>query len=173
MRAPFFNFEPLTLPRSEYGRRDVTLYHVLLFVHILLGVVWIGGIVHSEAQIIAAERSRDPVRVVDAYVGLAAVNRKLFLIPSWAVTGFGIWLVVETNRSFTELWIILAMVGSLLAAGVGLVVLAGEGMRISRMVREGRDREVVLARIFRLSRLRKVHTLVLVGVLALMIWKPA
>ena len=167
MGAPFFNFEPLTLPRSEYGRRDVTLYHVLLFVHILLGVVWIGG------QIIAAERSRDPVRVVDAYVGLAAVNRKLFLIPSWAVTGFGIWLVVETNRSFTELWIILAMVGSLLAAGVGLVVLAGEGMRISRMVREGRDREVVLARIFRLSRLRKVHTLVLVGVLALMIWKPA
>jgi hypothetical protein len=40
------------------------------------------------------------------------------------------------------------------------------------MVREGQDRQIVLARIFRLSRLRKVHTLVLVGVLALMIWQP-
>ena len=150
----------------------MTLYHLLLFIHILLGMVWVGGIVHSEVQIIGAERSRDPSRVVDAYVSLAATNRKLFLIPSWGVTGFGAWLVVETNRSFTELWIILAMIGSLLAAGVGLVVLATEGMRISRMVREGQDREVVLARIFRLSRLRKVHTLVLVGVLALMIWQP-
>ena len=150
----------------------MTLYHLLLFIHILLGMVWVGGIVHSEVQIIGAERSRDPSRVVDAYVSLAATNRKLFLIPSWAVTGFGAWLVVETNRSFTELWSVLAMIGSLLAAGVGLVVLAAEGMRISRLVREGQDREVVLARIFRLSRLRKVHTLVLVGVLALMIWQP-
>ena len=150
----------------------MTLYHLLLFIHILLGMVWVGGIVHSEVHIIGAERSRDPSRVVDAYVSLAATNRKLFLIPSWAVTGFGAWLVVETNRSFTELWIVLAMIGSLLAAGVGLVVLAAEGMRISRMVREGQDRELVLARIFRLSRLRKVHTLVLVGVLALMIWQP-
>ena len=150
----------------------MTLYHLLLFIHILLGMVWVGGIVHSEVQIIGAERSRDPSRVVDAYVSLAATNRKLFLVPSWAVTGFGAWLVVETNRSFTELWIVLAMIGSLLAAGVGLVVLAAEGMRISRMVREGQDREGVLARIFRLSRLRKVHTLVLVGVLALMIWQP-
>ena len=150
----------------------MTLYHLLLFIHILLGMVWVGGIVHSEVQIIGAERSRDPSRVVDAYVSLAATNRKLFLVPSWAVTGFGAWLVVETNRSFTELWIVLAMTGSLLAAGVGLVVLAAEGMKISRMVREEQDREVVLARIFRLSRLRKVHTLVLVGVLALMIWQP-
>ena len=150
----------------------MTLYHLLLFIHILLGMVWVGGIVHSEVQIIGAERSRDPSRVVDAYVSLAATNRKLFLIPSWAVTGFGAWLVVETNRSFTELWIVLAMIGSLLAAGVGLVVLAAEGMRISLMVREGQDRELVLVRIFRLSRLRKVHTLVLVGVLALMIWQP-
>ena len=150
----------------------MTLYPLLLFIHILLGMVWVGGIVHSEVQIIGAERSRDPSRVVDAYVSLAATNRKLFLIPSWAVTGLGAWLVVETNRSFTELWIVLAMIGSLLAAGVGLVVLAAEGMKISRMVREEQDREVVLARIFRLSRLRKVHTLVLVGVLALMIWQP-
>ena len=150
----------------------MTLYHLLLFIHILLGMVWVGGIVHSEVQILGAERSRDPSRVVEAYVSLAATNRKLFLIPSWAVTGFGAWLVVETNRSFTELWIVLAMGGSLLAAGVGLVVLAAEGMRISRLVREGQDREVVLARIFRLSRLRKVHTFVLVGVLALMIWQP-
>ena len=150
----------------------MTLYHLLLFIHILLGMVWVGGIVHSEVQIIGAARSRDPSRVVDAYVSLAATNRKLFLIPSWAVTGFGAWLVVETNRSFTELWIVLAMIGSLLAAGVGLVVLAAEGMKISRMVREEQDREVVLARIFRLSRLRKVHTLVLGGVLALMIWQP-
>ena len=150
----------------------MTLYHLLLFIHILLGMVWVGGIVHSEVQIIGAERSRDPSRVVDAYVSLAATNRKLFLIPSWAVTGFGAWLVVETNRSFAELWIVLAMIGSLLAAGVGLVVLAAEGMKISRMVRERQDREVVLARIFRLSRLRKVHTLVLVSVLALMIWQP-
>ena len=150
----------------------MTLYHILLFIHILLGMVWVGGIIHAEVQIIGAERSRDPSRVVDAYASLAATNRKLFLIPSWAVTGFGAWLVVETDRSFTELWIVLAMTGSLLAAGVGLVVLATEGMRISRMVREGQDREVVLARIFRLSRLRKVHTLVLVGVLALMIWQP-
>ncbi len=150
----------------------MTLYHLLLFIHILLGMVWVGGIVHSEVQIIGAERSRDPSRVVDAYVSLAATNRKLFLVPSWAVTGFGAWLVVETNRSFTELWIVLAMIGSLLAAGVGLVVLATEGMRISRMVREGQDHEIVLARIFRLSRLRKVHTLVLVCVLALMIWQP-
>jgi uncharacterized membrane protein YobD (UPF0266 family) len=81
-------------------------------------------------------------------------------------------LVVETNRSFTELWIVLAMIGSILAAGVGLLVLAAEGRRISQMVREGQDRQIVLARIFRLSRLRKVHTLVLVGVLALMIWQP-
>jgi len=80
----------------------VTLYHLLLFIHILLGMVWVGGIVHSEVQILGAERSRDPSRVVEAYVSLAATNRKLFLIPSWAVTGFGAWLVVETNRSFTE-----------------------------------------------------------------------
>jgi len=150
----------------------VTLYHLLLFFHILLGIVWVGGIVHSEAQVIGAERSRDPDRVVDAYVGLAATNRKLFLGPSWAVTGFGAWLVVETNRSFGELWIVLSMAGSVVAAAVGLVVLAAEGRRITHMVREGQDREVVLARIFRLSRLRKVHTLLLVGVLALMVWKP-
>jgi len=150
----------------------VTLYHLLLFIHVLLGVVWVGGIVHSEVQIIGAERSHDPARVAEVYVNLAAANRKLFLVPSWGVTGFGIWLVVETNRSFTELWIVLAMIGSILAAGVGLLVLAAEGRRISQMVREGQDRQIMLARIFRLSRLRKVHTLVLVGVLALMIWQP-
>ena len=48
------------LAGSVEGRHIVTLYHLILFIHVLLGVVWVGGIIHSEVQIIGAERSRDP-----------------------------------------------------------------------------------------------------------------
>ena len=151
----------------------MTLYRVLLFSHVLMAMVWIGGIVHSEAQFKTIERSRDPEQGIGSYVSLAAVNRKLFLLPSWLVIGLGIWLVVESNRSFSERWIAAALVGSLLAASVGVAWLAAEGIRITKLVRGGSNRDEALIRIFRLSRLRKLHLLVLIAVLALMVWQPS
>jgi uncharacterized membrane protein len=151
------------------GGNRVTLYQILLFVHILAGVVWVGGVIHTEALQADAQRSGDGRAVVQ----VSATNRKWFLIPSLVVIVFGVWLTVEAGRSFSELWVWASLAGTILAAVFGALVLSREGLRVAAIYDErGADDANVRDRIGRLARLRHGHTALLVLLLALMIWKP-
>jgi uncharacterized membrane protein len=87
-----------------------TLYDWLLFLHVLAGMVWVGGGVML--AVLAARVVRDPdPGAVGRFTGSLRVLGPLVLAPATvAVLGLGMWLVVDSEAwDFGQLWVQLGL----------------------------------------------------------------
>jgi uncharacterized membrane protein len=87
------------------------LYDYLLLLHILAGMVWVGGGVLVAALASRALRDPDPGAVA-RFIGNLRVIGPLVLAPATvAVVGFGVWLVLDSAAwGFDQFWVQLALV---------------------------------------------------------------
>jgi Predicted integral membrane protein (DUF2269) len=98
---------------------------------------------------------------------------RLFIPSSLAVLLFGIVLVADSPWSFSQLWIVLGLIGYLVSFGMGILYFKPEGERIGAIVQaEGPDAPELAARIRRLNAFGRFELLVLFLVVAAMVGKP-
>jgi uncharacterized membrane protein len=139
----------------------MSLYELLLFLHVSAVIVWIGAGTLLNVLAFRADRARDHEglrRIAADAAGLADV---LFLPASFATLIFGILLVVDGDLSFGQLWIVIGLVGvaATIATGLGVIkprseeidaLLVSEGMtsraasKITQLITLGRIDLVVL-----------------------------
>jgi uncharacterized membrane protein len=155
----------------------VSLYDWLLFFHVTGAVLIIGGAVVAAVLNIAAQGRERPSEV--------ALLLRLTRIPVVAISagllivlGFGIWLVFDRDYSFGDIWVWLSLVLWVLAGWMGST--GGKRDRRTRELAEqlaaSGDAPTTELR----ARLRDPVSLalsygsglVVLGILALMIWKP-
>jgi uncharacterized membrane protein len=112
----------------------VSLYELLLFVHVLAAIAWVGGALAVLVVLELARRSGDRAHAIralhyDDRMGL------IFYVPATLVVlAAGIGLVLEGNWSFGDGWIA-AGLGLLIAAfAVGVVFFLPAGKRIGAAV---------------------------------------
>ena len=137
--------------------RAMDLYELLLAIHILAVVVWVGGATSLQVLAIRATGSGDPVRMA-TFAGEAEwVGMRIFMPSSIVVLLAGIALVLEGSWGFDQLWILIGLAGIAFSIVVGAAFLGPESGRLKALMeaRGAEDTEVKqrLERIFMISRI--------------------
>ena len=148
-------------------------YELLLFVHVLAAVVWIGGALSLQVLAIRAERSPDGGRVASIATEAEWVGSRIFLPASIVLLLAGIGLTLEGDWGFTTLWVLLGLIAYGLSALTGSLFLGPESGRIGKMIAEvGPQDPEVIARIKRIFLVSRIELVVLLFIVFDMTVKP-
>lgn len=117
----------------------MTLYELLLFIHIFATVVWVGAGLLSLVLAISYDRESDEGAIRRFLVDQERLAPRLFIPASLTVVVMGIALVIESDAwGFDQLWIVLGLLGFAATFVTGLFMLKPESERIgAAMEREG------------------------------------
>jgi uncharacterized membrane protein len=149
----------------------MTLYELLLFVHLVGVAVWVGGSImlgFVSARIQATGDATFRARfarsagIVGPVIGVSAV----------LIVASGAWMVVESDAiELSQVWVWLSLALFLLSAIVGGVYFAPASNRIVAALEGGRIEEADRrAGVFNL--VSRLDTLLLLVILGLMVFKP-
>jgi uncharacterized membrane protein len=117
----------------------MTLYELLLFIHISATVVWVGAGLCSLVLAIGYDRDGDEPAIRRFLADQERLATRLFIPASLTVVIFGIALVIESDAwSFDQLWLVLGLVGFAATFVTGLFMIKPVSERIgAAMEREG------------------------------------
>jgi uncharacterized membrane protein len=148
-------------------------YELLLFVHVLAAVVWVGGALSLQVLAIRAERSADGGRVANIAREAEWVGSRVFLPSSIVLLLAGIGLTLEGDWGFTTPWVLLGLIAYGLSALTGSLFLGPESGRIGKMIADvGPQDPDVLARIKRIFLVSRIELVVLLFIVFDMTVKP-
>jgi uncharacterized membrane protein len=148
-------------------------YDLLLFVHVLAAVVWVGGAVSLQVLAIRAERSGDGTRVASFATEAEWIGGRVFLPASLVLLLAGIGLTLEGDWGFTTPWVLLGLVAFGLSALTGSLFVGPESGRIGALITDlGPNDPVVAARIKRVFLVSRIELAVLILIVLDMTVKP-
>ena len=160
----------------------VTLFGVVLFLHIAVAIVAfaMAGVLHTALNVIARGRTVQELR---SWASVVHRIEPLLPLMALALLGLGAWLVhlgahTDDAFSFSDGWIITAIVTLVLVEAIGGIVLAPRGRRLVELISTAADgpvthdiRTAAFSRPF--WHLAHVTTFGFLGVVFLMAAKPA
>jgi uncharacterized membrane protein len=115
-----------------------TLTDWLFLLHLLAAMIWVGGAVTLSALTANALRSADG-EVIARFISSVRLIGPVVLAPAVvAVTGFGIWLVIDSDAwDFGQTWVWLALVFVVAAFLVGAIFQSRAMIRAQRASEAG------------------------------------
>ncbi len=147
-------------------------YELLLFVHVLSAIIWVGVVFSAQAVAWGLQRAKDVAGLLDfakkaQILGTVAGPAVVLLLVA------GIALVEKLGYSYTDPWIVIGLsgfVGSILVGGV-------TANRISKRVEayaeeRGADDPAVAAGVRRLWIVARIDLVILLMVVWAMTWRP-
>ena len=147
-------------------------YELLLFVHIVAAIIWLGAGFLLHVQSHRATKAGDDQALERIALDATQLSTGLFIPASLTVLVMGVLLVIDGPWTFSDLWIVLGLVGYLATFLTGVLVMKPGSERIAGMLEhDGMTRETALE-IRRFLTRARVDTLVLYLVVAVMVLKP-
>ncbi len=151
----------------------MSLYSVLLFVHILGAVVWIGGGVSLQVLGVRVRASGDPQRMAALATDAEWMGTRLYMPASGVVLLAGIALVFTGSWSFQQLWVALGLVAFAFSFIVGATVVGPIAKKIGdRLATHGPEDSEVQASIQRIFLASRIELAVLIFIVFDMAVKP-
>lgn len=148
------------------------MYELLLFVHVVCAVIWVGGAVYAQILAVRIRRSDDPAE-------LPRFARHVEFIGSWVFMPAAVLLFLAGAAmtvqawSFGQAWIAISVALWVLSALAGAVYLGPRSKRVAALFEsEGPTSaagRALLDRMFLVSRLELIGFAVIIG---LMVFKP-
>jgi uncharacterized membrane protein len=150
------------------------LYNVLLFVHIVAAIVWVGGAIMINVLATRAVASGDPVRMATVAKETSGVGQRIIAPSALILLAMGFWMVaVNDGWTIGQAWIILALVGFGITFLTGALFFGPQALRIGKAIDEGRPTDPdVQRRIRSVVALGRFDLLLLVLIVADMVFKP-
>ncbi len=112
----------------------MTWYTFLLFVHVSMAIVWIGGGLMMQLFGVRASMSGEPARMAAVGEDIEWIANRLFIPASLLAFLTGILLVVESDfYGFGDDWIVIALVLYATTFLAGLLFLGPESGRIGKL----------------------------------------
>jgi uncharacterized membrane protein len=131
----------------------MTLYEFLLFVHITGAVVWLGGAFTFQMYAFVVHRGGDPDEMA-RFAGRAGVlGERMFVPASLVVVLAGIWLIVDGNWDWGQLWVIFALVTFAASFLTGLLVISPIAKRIPVVGPTTPEGQALIQRLFTILRI--------------------
>jgi len=146
-------------------------YSIVKFLHIVSAVLWLGGGFVLILLSVRAERSGDADALVLNLRNTAALGNILFMPASLATLLFGI-LMAWLWTGFTDLWIVIGLVGAGMTFFTGVVFMKPGSERIAALVEKSGVTPAVLAEGRKLLSIAKFDYAVMMVVIADMVLKP-
>jgi uncharacterized membrane protein len=116
----------------------VTWYTFLLFVHVAMAIIWIGGGLMMQLFVVRASMLGDPVRIANLGPDIEWIANRTFIPASLIAFLSGILLVVESDfYGFGDDWIVIALVLYATTFLAGLLFLGPEAGRVGKLNAEG------------------------------------
>ena len=151
----------------------MTWYELLLFLHIVAAIVWLGSGLFLQILATRAERADDAEGLRRVAADSASLGETLFIPASLATLILGVLLVIDGPWTFDMLWIVLGLVGYLGTFLTGVLVMKPGSEKLAELMeREGMSprAEIEVRKLLTKSR---VDSIVLFLVVAVMALKPA
>lgn len=151
----------------------ITLYGVLLFLHVFGAAIWLGGEVVMLALQAIALRSADASRAVALIRDTDRVNVLIILPASMMLLGSGLWLVVDGDWGFDRFFVLFDLAGFVVSSIVGAAVTSPGRKALRKAVeRDGVEAREVLSLTRRIQFGLLVDVLLLTTIVFVMATKP-
>lgn len=153
----------------------MSLYELLLFLHLTGATVWLGGGVATQFFALRALRSREPGRLSAFAADVEWVGNRVFMLAALLTLVAGLALVLESDAwGFGDDWIVIALALFAVTFVAGAAFFGPESGRISKLVAsEGADSPAVQARIRRILVLSRLDLVLLFLIVFDMSVKPS
>jgi uncharacterized membrane protein len=150
------------------------MYELVVFFHILGGFFWIGGVLYVQSiwhRMILSD-SDDSARGIFEAIEWSA--NRVIVPAALVVLAAGITMVAVNDAwAFSQLWVILALVLFVVSAfGFGTWTDKLTARSLEHLAAEGVKGPNYVAATRKLMNVVRVDSLVVVGILALMVFKP-
>ena len=150
----------------------MSFYELILFVHILAAIVWIGSGFLIVLLAARAEGANDEASLTKIFQDTGWLSNRLFMPASLTVLLAGLVLTIDA-WAFDQLWIVLGLIGYAATFFTGAVVLGPQAKKIGeRIAVEGRVSRESMLGMRRVLLLARVDYVVLVTIVAVMALKP-
>ena len=147
-------------------------YELLKTIHVLGAVVWVGGGVMAQLLAFRIRRTNDTGRMAAFAKDSEWIGTHVFLPASLLLLAMGIWMVVDV-WSFSDLWIVIGIVGMLFSVLTGSLFLGPESKRLGTLMEDpNADQGAIASRIDRILLISRIELVVLLLVVADMVIKP-
>jgi uncharacterized membrane protein len=146
-------------------------YELLLTLHVIAAIVWLGSAVCVQLLGTRADRTGDPARKQRAADDAEWLALRLFVPASLSVLVLGILLVLDGPWEFDQTWILLGLAGYAFSFLVGILYMKPESDRIKRSIAAEAFAEAE-TRIARITLVSRIELAILFLVVIDMIVKP-
>jgi uncharacterized membrane protein len=147
-------------------------FQVLIFMHVSMAIVWIGGGLVLQLFAYRVSLSRDPGRLAALGQDIEWIGMRLFVPASLLSFVTGVLLVVESDfYGFGDDWIVMALVLYAVTFFAGLLFFGPESGRIGALMAEGAP--TAGARMARLVFLTRLDLVLLFLIVFVMTVKPS
>ena len=148
------------------------MYQVLLYVHIVCAVIWVGGAFFSQLLALRVERSTDPTDLPKLGRNMEFLGLRVFLPASILLVLAGAAMVAQ-QWGFGQTWVAVSMGLWLLSVLAGALYVGPRTKKIAELFEaEGPTStaaRALLGRVFLVSRLELLSFAIII---ALMVFKP-
>jgi uncharacterized membrane protein len=151
----------------------MSLYEILLFVHILAAAAWVGGgfMLHLIAE--RAVKSDDPVRINHLLQDAEIIGKRYFG-PATGVTFLaGLWLVFEGDWGFDQVFVLGGIAGVVLSSVLGFGMIQPTAVKVGQALSASPTMtDEIRAGLNRIQTVSRIDSLLLIVVVFLMTNKP-
>lgn len=150
------------------------VYNLILLVHVVAAIVWVGGGVFVQIYATRLDRGGETQRLMAFAKDLERFGQTVFLPSAILVLLAGVAMVIYAPFvAMTDLWILIGLAGIVSTIVIGAAFLGPEAGRIARVAGErGADDPEVLARTRRIFAISRIDLAVILLVVADMVLKP-
>ena len=148
-------------------------YELLLVLHVIAVIVWLGTGFTMDALFLRAERTGDPADLGKTGQMQEWLVPRVFIPSGLLALLFGILLVLDGPWSFGDLWILIGLAGWIASFGVGFLWIRPQGEKMKEIVGQyGPTSPEAQRQARRLAVVSRVQLLSLFLVVVDMILKP-
>jgi uncharacterized membrane protein len=152
----------------------VTWSEFLVFFHISMAVIWVGGAAMIQFFALRILKATDPMRLAEFGQDVEWVSTRVFIPASGLAVVSGVWMVVDSEfLGFGDDWILIGIILFTVTFLAGMLFFGPESGRLSKLAEtEGPTAPVVQQRMQRLIALSRADLMVLFLIIFDMATKP-
>lgn len=148
------------------------MYQLLLYLHIMSAVTWVGGAFTMQVLAVRVGGSDDPAELRRFTRSVEFVGSRVFVPAATLLLISGAAMTIQA-WSFGQPWIAISIVLWVLSALAGAVYVAPRAVRVGRLLdEEGPDSAAALHLMGRIFLVSRVELAAFAVVVALMVFKP-
>ncbi len=149
-------------------------YEFLLFFHVSMAVLWVGGAAMIQFFALRIMKATDPMRMAEFGQDVEWISTRVFIPASLLAVVSGVWLVIDSDfLGFGDDWIVIGIILFAITFLAGATFFGPESGRLAKLAEtEGPTAPVVQQRMQRLIALSRADLMVLFLLIFDMSTKP-